>query len=104
MNRRTMGKSVTPSSHIRSALRRLWLRSRERGAALKATGYTCSRCGAKQSRAKGQKVVVEVHHQNPIDWEKIVRLVRRYLLVRPTKLTPLCEECHKELHKQEAED
>jgi len=93
-------KPDTPASSIRSALRALWLRSRERAAALKATGYTCANCGAKQSAAKGRRVRLEVHHVKPVNWDVIIRAVRRQLLVSPKKLRPLCPKCHKELHKK----
>jgi len=41
----------TPNSRIKSALRQLWLRSRERAKRLKEDKYTCQKCGKKQSRA-----------------------------------------------------
>ena len=69
-----MGKKLpyTPNSRIKSALRQLWLRSRERALTLQRDQYTCQSCGVKQSRKKGFEVSVEVHHLNGVDnWQEI---------------------------------
>ena len=88
----------TPNSRIRSALRQLYLRSRERQAALKRDKYTCS-CGRKQSRAKGKECKVQVHHiDGEVDWDSIILFVRKTLLVPPELLETLCEECHEDRH------
>lgn len=88
----------TPRSKIRSALRQLWLRSRERAKVLKEAKYTC-KCGKKQSRAKGKEVYVEVHHLKEIDWEDLINLVFERLL--NPKQECICKECHaKETEKQ----
>ena len=92
-----LGKKLpyTPNSRIRSVLRQLFLRSRERAAALKRDKYTCQKCGKKQSRAKGQEIFVQVHHKDGIEnWEALFEAVRRYLLCDPSMLETLCEECH----------
>jgi len=92
-----MGKRLpyTTNSIIRSALRRLFLRSRERAAALKRDKYTCRSCGIKQSRAKGKEVYVEVHHKEGVlNWETLFVLIRKYLLCNPLLLETLCKECH----------
>lgn len=87
----------TPNSQIRAALRKLFLRSRERAAALKRDKYTCRCCGVKQSRAKGREVYVECHHKKGIaNWEKLMAAVREYLLCHEDHLEVLCEKCHKE--------
>lgn len=87
----------TPSSQIRSALRRLFLRSRERAAAIKRDQYTCQRCGAKQSRAKGREVHVEVHHKHGVvNWAEVIQAVRDSLLCDPGHMETLCKDCHKE--------
>ena len=94
-----MGKRLpyTPNSRIRAALRRLFLRSRERAAALKRDKYTCKKCGIKQSRAKGKEAYVEVHHKEGIcNWEALFEAVRKYLLCDPEFLETLCKECHEE--------
>lgn len=83
------------------ALRQLWLRSRERAAALKRDKYTCKKCGAKQSRAKGKEIKVEVHHMNGIEWEKIIDYVFCYLLCDPKELETVCLDCHKKCDKNE---
>jgi len=95
-----MGKRQenTPKSQIRSALRKLFLRSRERAAAIKRDGYTCQRCGKKQSRAKGKEIFVEVHHISGItNWDALFDSVYEHLLCSPDKLETLCVECHKEM-------
>ena len=92
-----MGKRQpnTPRSRVRAALRQLWLRSRERAAALKRDDRTCQYCGKKQSKAKGKEVKVEVHHINGIDnWDKIIDIVYAGLLVSPDNLETVCKECH----------
>lgn len=88
-------KPYTPYSRIVSALRRLWLTSRERQLALKIAGYTCQRCGVKASKAKGREQKVEVHHVKGIgNWNKVVMAIRDELLVPPYKLKVLCKKCH----------
>ena len=91
-----VGKKLphTPRSRVKSALRQLWLRSRERAAALKRDKYTCVECGVKQSREKGKYVYVEVHHLNGIDWEKIIEYIYKHLLVDPKELETNCVDCH----------
>ena len=97
-----MGKRLasTPKSTVRSAIRQLWLRSRERSAALKRTGNTCESCGRKQSVAKGREVKLEVHHLNGIEWETIIDYIYRHVLCDPKHLEVLCKECHQEEHQQ----
>ena len=97
-----MGKRLpyTPNGRIRSALRLLWLRSRERAAALRATGYCCADCGVKQSAAKGREVRLDVHHRKPVDWDGIFDDLRRRLLVPPEGLEPLCDDCHAKRHTE----
>jgi predicted HNH restriction endonuclease len=102
-----MGKKLpyTPNSRIRSALRQLFLRSRERASALKRDKYTCRCCTKKQSRSKGKEVYVEVHHLEGIcNWDALFEAVRRYLLCDPELLITLCEECHKIGEEQRAQE
>jgi len=88
---------ATPRSQVRSALRQLWLRSRERQAALKRDKYTCQSCKRKQSKAKGREFKVEVHHvSGVIDWELTLDYIYRHLLCDPKYLETLCVDCHKE--------
>lgn len=96
----------TPNSQIRSALRILWLRSRERAACLKAHGNCCASCGVKASVAKGREVKLDVHHKSGRigNWQKIFDVIREELLCSPENLMPLCEKCHDELHKNETEN
>jgi 5-methylcytosine-specific restriction endonuclease McrA len=105
-----MGKRLltTPRSRIRSALRQVWLRSRERAAAIKRDQYTCQCCGRKQSRARGKEFDVQVHHKPGIgNWDDVIDSVYREILRDPRELETLCKECHqknkgmmKELEKQ----
>ena len=74
----------------------LFLRSRERAAALKRDGNKCCVCGAKASVAKGREVKVEVHHLEPIDWQPLFDAVREHLLCNPEGMICLCKKCHKE--------
>lgn len=92
----------TPKSKIRAALRQLWLRSRERALALKETGYCCADCGIKQTRRKGEEVVLEVHHDPQIDWSGIIELIQKRLLQVPQY--PLCKECHKKRHMSKKDE
>ena len=94
-------KPGTPRSSVRVALRRLWLRSRERAAACKRESYTCQICGTKQSKAKGKEVAIEVHHINGVLWEEIIDMIYEQLLVHPDKLAVLCKDCHKKNHERD---
>jgi predicted HNH restriction endonuclease len=91
-------KEYTTNAMVRAVLRRFWLRSNERSAALKRTGYCCAKCGVKQSKAKGKEQKIEVHHVEGIDWDGLCDLVRERMLQSPDKLMPLCPNCHKETH------
>lgn len=92
---------TTPRSRIRQAVRgQVWLRSRERAAALKRENYCCERCGAKQSKAKGREVKVEVHHKNGVDWDGLIDLIQERLLPDPSELEVLCKSCHDKEHEE----
>jgi len=102
-----MGKRLpyTPNSTIRAALRRLFLRSRERAACLKAHNYTCSGCGKKQSKAKGREVKVEVHHKDGVlNWEELFLAIRKFILCDPNKMNVLCKDCHDRETSREAKN
>jgi 5-methylcytosine-specific restriction endonuclease McrA len=94
--------AVTPNSQITSALRQLWLRSRERSAAVKRDANTCQCCNAKGSVAKGREVETEVHHlqAGDINWTRIIRVIRAELLCDPAGLMTLCKPCHIKAHKE----
>ena len=95
-------KPPTPRSQIKSALRNLWLKSRERSAALKRESYTCQRCGKKQSRAKGREVDIAVHHIKGVDnWGKVIDAVYEHLLCDEKNLEVLCVDCHSDEHAKE---
>ena len=90
-----MKSQRTPRSTIKSALRRLFLRSKERSSALKRDEYKCQRCGKKQSRTKGKEVYVECHHVNGMDWQILIDIIYDRLLCHKEELETLCKECHK---------
>ena len=98
-----MGKKseFTTNTAIKAALHRLWLRSCERSGRLKMDGYCCQKCGAKQSKAKGKEVAVNVHHIDGIRWKQMIEYIRQELLVKPEKLETLCKLCHKDEHKED---
>lgn len=83
----------TTDGQIRSALRMLWLRSRERQQAIKDHDATCTDCGRKRSTAKGKVVKIEVHHKDGIEWQPMFDAIRKNLL--DGDLGVLCKECHK---------
>ena len=97
-----MGKKAIapPRSMVRSAIRRLWLHSRERALVLKQQGYCCQLCGVKQSKAKGKEQAIEVHHKYGIDnWDAVIDVIYERILCSPATLEVLCPECHKEIEK-----
>ena len=98
-----MGKKLptTPRSKVRASIRQLWLRSRERAAALKRDNYTCQTCGVKQCTAKGKEQKVEVHHLDGILWDNVIDYIYRHVLVDPKGLETICPECHKKEHNNE---
>ena len=91
---------TTPRSRVTQALRQLWLRSRERAAAIKRENGCCECCGVKQSVAQGRAVKLEVHHNNGIEWQPLIDYVFRHLLVDPKDLTVMCKPCHDKTHDQ----
>jgi predicted HNH restriction endonuclease len=97
-------KPVTPNSQIRAALRQLWLRSRERGQAVKDQRNTCQTCGRKGSVAKGREVRINVHHRKGVNWDGLLQLIRERLLQTPDDYECMCEECHVKLHKEEKDE
>lgn len=81
-------------------LRQIFLRSKERTAALKRDNYSCCNCGVKQSVKKGCEVKVNVHHTKGIKiWEEIIDLIYAELLCNVDDLKTLCVECHANEHE-----
>ena len=77
----------------------LFLRSRERAAAIKREGNTCEKCKRKGSKAKGREVHIQCHHRDGIgNWEAVIDLIFAELLCHPDRLEVLCRECHKGEH------
>jgi len=98
-------KPETPRSRVRSAIRQLWLRSREHAKALKDAQYTCQICGVKKSVAKGKEQKVIVHHTHGIgNWEKVIDIIFEEILCSPDKLEVLCPKCHKEKHDTKTQE
>lgn len=94
-------KTKTPRGKIKNVLRKLWLQSRERAAALKRESYTCEICHKKQSTAKGKEFKVQVHHKcEQIEWDHIIDLIYKEILQTPDDLQVACKACHRELHKK----
>lgn len=78
-------------------LRQIFLRSVERGEALKRDKYTCQVCGVKQSVAKGKEQKVQVHHVDGIDiWDDVIDMIHDKLLCSNNmdKITTVCPQCH----------
>ena len=93
--RRSIG---TPRSKVRNTLRMLFLRSRERAAAIQRDKYTCQVCKIKQSKAKGREISVEVHHVSGIaNWDKVIDCIYEEILCSPDKLQTLCKDCHEKM-------
>ena len=96
-------KPITPRSKIKAALHRLWLYSRERSLALKLSGNRCLKCGVKASKEEGKEQKIQVHHIAGIgNWDKVIKLIKKELLVSPDKLISLCPKCHSEEHDGKA--
>ena len=93
-------KPYTPNSQIKSALHRLFLRSRERAATVKRDDYTCQICKVRQSKARGREFKVQCHHINGVEWSDMIRYIRDHLLVDPGEMVTLCKKCHLKEHRE----
>ena len=88
----------TPRSRIKGMLRQIFLKSKERGEALKRDLYTCQKCGVKQSRAVGHEQSVQVHHTKGIEvWDDVIELIATDILCDIEFLQTLCPDCHKKV-------
>ena len=93
-----MKPPITPHYHIERALRLMWMKSRERAWALKRDSYACVKCGKKKSEKRGYEQKIEVHHKKgDINWEAMIKEIRKELLCNPDELECLCPECHNQL-------
>jgi 5-methylcytosine-specific restriction endonuclease McrA len=91
-------KPTTPRSKVKGMLRRTFLNSRERTAAMKRDGYKCVVCGKKRSEIR-----LEVHHRDGAHLNEIVDLIYEKLLCPPDRLTTYCVDCHQEEGKNDKE-
>lgn len=92
--------NITPDGIIRSCLRMLFLRSRERSAAIRRDKNTCQTCSIKGSVAKGKEVKIEIHHvaEGDINWKRLYDVIREELLCPPERMISLCRHDHLALH------
>jgi hypothetical protein len=82
-------------------LHRLFLRSRERAAAVKREKNTCQRCKRKGSTAKGKELKIQVHHKDGIgNWNKVIDMIFEEILCHPDKLEVLCVDDHDKEHQE----
>lgn len=88
MTKKPKYEKPTTNTQIRVAIRKLWLRSRERNKA-SATMKECAVCGSTDN--------LEFHHKKPIDWDRIFNVIREEIL--NDNLEALCKECHNEITK-----
>lgn len=95
-------KTETPRYRIKGILQRLWMWSPERRNRLKLDGYSCVKCGAKQSKAKGKEVSLCVHHIKESNHKRMQDAIYEELLVSIDKLETLCKCCHDKEHNRES--
>ena len=93
-------KPITPRSKVRAALTMLFLRSRERAAAIKRDKNTCQVCQQKGSKAKGREVYTECHHINGAHKDRIIDIIYEHLLCHPDYLMTVCRECHNKITEE----
>lgn len=92
-------KPNTPRGRVKSVLRRLFFKSRERSAAIRREKGCCERCGASPKLDK--EVKIEVHHKKGVKWEQMLNMLYKELLCNPEELEVLCSKCHEiETEKQ----
>lgn len=99
--RKTKAKSrklaTTPRGKVRAMLSQIFLRSRERTAALKAAGNRCSACDTKfrhKATRNGPECKAQVHHLDGGGIDVVTDLIFTRLLCAPDRLQPLCAPCH----------
>lgn len=94
-----MGRRLltTPRSRVRAMLSQIFLRSRERAAAVKRESGCCQRCKAKgrpKATRNGPQVSLQVHHLDGGGIDEIMDLIFTRLLCSPDRLKVLCAPCH----------
>jgi hypothetical protein len=94
-------QTETARYRIKSVLQRLWMWSPERRNRLKFDNYQCVQCKAKQSKAKGKEVSLNVHHIKETDWKRIQDVIYEELFVSLDKLECLCKDCHLLYHHEQ---
>ena len=76
-------RARTPNNAIRKKLYQLFLYSRERAFFMK--NKNCEKCGS--------TVKMQCHHDDGINWDKIITVIREELL-NAEKFRALCKDCH----------
>lgn len=94
MVKRKKNVTITPRYRIVAMLRKLWLWSPERRAALKRDKQ-CLTCGSTES--------LQVHHCVHPDWTHIIEIIQKELLCDVSKLETHCKDCHAALTKAQRE-
>lgn len=93
-------KVPRPVAQAKSAIRGAWMRSRERGEALKRDGYKCQVCGVKKSTAKGREIKVIVHHIDGVRWTGTFHEAAGDMFCDASRLITLCPSCHEKEHEK----
>lgn len=76
----------------------MFVKSRERAAAMKRDNYSCQKCGVKQSKAKGREQKIDVHHLKGIYvWDSIIQQIQDHILCDAKDLQCLCPACHQQI-------
>lgn len=81
-------------------LSQIFLRSRERAAAVKRESGRCQSCGVKgrpKAIRNGPAVALQVHHLDGGGIDEIMNLIYTRLLCHPSRLQVLCRACHEEI-------
>ena len=95
--------TATPVGRITAMLRKIWMWSPERAAAMrKAPRKICEECGCEGVETKIQeektgKPRLEIHHAEPCDMTELAKLIHRRMFPGADKLDRLCQRCHIEV-------
>lgn len=92
--------TTTPIGRITAMLRKIWMWSPERAAAMKRGAKHCEECGCegvptKKDAEKTGKKRLEVHHVIPCDMTELAKLIHKRMFPGVENLDCLCTDCHK---------